>query len=467
MDLHSGMYVSANVCLVRQLGEGGMGSVWVADHLSLNTRVAVKFVSAELVKTDPTIIERFKREAALCAQIKSPHVVQTFDHGVMADGRPYIVMELLEGESLQDRIERTGPLSLAETKAVINQTCKALGRAHKLGIVHRDIKPDNLFLTPDEDEPFLLKVLDFGIAKQTGLPQVSKMTSTGSMVGTPEYMSPEQVLSGNSIDFRSDLWAIAVVAYHCLTAMVPFQAETLGSLCVAIAHARFRPARELRPELLPAVDRWFSRALAVDPKDRHASSRELAQTFAYALSPNETIDDFTTGDGVAALAATIGATPEESSRRSAAGGAAPEIVHGMAPRTPSPTAMSATVLGPSPKGGMGRTVGVVAATLALGGAGAYFFYAAPPRDTAAANAADVASSGEAAQSSPSTPTAATAPPVPTTEPALAVPSAEASASAAVAPSLAPRPARAPSPATGQGTTAPARSTTTGPVDRGF
>jgi serine/threonine-protein kinase len=252
------------------------------------------------VKTDPTIIERFKREAALCAQIKSPHVVQTFDHGVMQDGRPYIVMELLEGESLQQRLERLGPLGFDDAKAVINQTCKALSRAHKLGIVHRDIKPDNLFLTPDEDEPFLLKVLDFGIAKQTGLPQAVKMTSTGSMVGTPEYMSPEQVLSGNSIDFRSDLWAVGVVAYHCLTGAVPFQAETLGSLCVAIANGRFRRASELRGDLLPSVDRWFERALALDATRRHGSAKELAQSFAMALTPHATLEELSLGEGVVA-----------------------------------------------------------------------------------------------------------------------------------------------------------------------
>ena len=132
MDLHSGMYVSANVCLVRQLGEGGMGSVWVADHLSLNTRVAVKFVSAELVKTDPTIIERFKREAALCAQIKSPHVVQTFDHGVMADGRPYIVMELLEGEDLDARLRRVTWMTPEQVAPLLVQICSALQVAHVL-----------------------------------------------------------------------------------------------------------------------------------------------------------------------------------------------------------------------------------------------------------------------------------------------------------------------------------------------
>src|SRR5690606_7201408 len=152
MELLPGTQVTDNVRLVAVLGEGGMGSVWVADHLSLKTRVAVKFLSAELVREDPNMLERFNREAALSARIKSPYVVQTFDHGVMRDGRPFIVMELLEGESLADRLERTRMLPLPEAVEVVSQVGKALSKAHKLGIVHRDIKPDNLFLTYDDDE---------------------------------------------------------------------------------------------------------------------------------------------------------------------------------------------------------------------------------------------------------------------------------------------------------------------------
>lgn len=359
-----------------------MGSVWVAEHRSLNTRVAVKFVSAELVKAEPTVVERFTREAALAAQIKSPHVVQTLDHGVMNDGRPYIVMELLEGESLQQRLERVGPLGFDELRAVVTQTCKALGKAHRLGIVHRDIKPDNLFLTPDEDEPFLLKVLDFGIAKQTGLPQVSKMTSTGSMIGTPQYMSPEQVLSGNTVDFRTDLWAVAVVAYHCLTGDIPFDGETLGSLCVAIANGRFPPPSTRRPGLSSEVDRWFSRALAVDREKRFGSAKELAQSFALALNPQATIADFTTDE--VGLGATI-ADPRASSPMLQAPGSA---VGPMSPlqsaapasfvaaRTPAPATFSPSrdVGASSPA----RTLGMIAVGgAALLGGLAYFFLAAP------------------------------------------------------------------------------------------
>jgi serine/threonine-protein kinase len=287
MDFAPGTQVTDKVRLVDLLGQGGMGSVWVADHLSLRTRVAVKFLSADLVKKDPNMRERFNREAALSAQIKSPHVVQIFDHGVMEDGHPYIVMELLDGETLAQRLERDRILSLAHAKLVISQTAKALMRAHKLGIVHRDIKPDNIFLTVDEDEELFVKVLDFGIAKQVGLPKVSAVTGTGMMVGTPEYMSPEQVLSARNVDLRSDLWALGVVSYHCLTGGVPFSGETLGSLCVAIANGEFVPPSRYRRELPPSIDEWFRRALSKEPTARFDSAKEMAAAFSSLLGSGE------------------------------------------------------------------------------------------------------------------------------------------------------------------------------------
>ncbi len=146
MEPRRGTKVTPNVKLDRLLGQGGMGSVWTADHLTLGTQVAVKFIDPELVKEHPTLRSRFTREAKAAAVIKSPHVVRVFDHGEVEDGTSFIVMELLEGESLFDRLERAGPLSFSETVELLSQTAKALRKAHKLGIVHRDLKPDNLFL---------------------------------------------------------------------------------------------------------------------------------------------------------------------------------------------------------------------------------------------------------------------------------------------------------------------------------
>ena len=171
MPLGPGHAVTPNIRLVRELGEGGMGSVWVAEHTTLHTEVAVKFVHDEMATE--TLLKRFSREASLAAQIKSPHVVQTYDHGATDEGMPYIVMELLEGESLQDRLKR-GPLDARKTAMVVAQVCKALSKAHAIEIVHRDLKPANLFLVESGYEVFV-KVLDFGIAKQTG--ELSKKTA--------------------------------------------------------------------------------------------------------------------------------------------------------------------------------------------------------------------------------------------------------------------------------------------------
>ena len=282
MELRAGSHVTPNVRLVSLLGTGGMGSVWVADHLGLVTQVAVKFVSKELLESDTTIVARFNREAALSAQIRSPHVVQIHDHGFTDDGTPFIVMELLDGETLTERIDRKGTLTLSDCGQLITQTSKALARAHRLGIVHRDIKPDNLFLVESEFELFF-KVLDFGIAKQRKMPSVAPVTVTGAMIGTPEFMSPEQVLSAKDVDHRSDLWALGVVAYYALTLRVPFTGETLGSLCVAIASGKFTPPSALRPGVPKTIDGWFAQAFAVDPKDRFQSAREMAVAYAEAL----------------------------------------------------------------------------------------------------------------------------------------------------------------------------------------
>jgi serine/threonine-protein kinase len=277
-----GTQIGANVRLDRMLSEGGMGSIWVADHLTLGTQVAVKFIASDLVENSG-MLARFQLEATSAAQIKSPHVVQVFDHGVTDEGQPYIVMELLHGEDLDMRIERLGKLSLAETALVMRHACKALSAAHKLRLVHRDIKPANLFVVETDGELFV-KVLDFGIAKRRAdSGDVTGVTNTGAMVGTPHFMSPEQVTSSRHADPSADLWAVAVVAYNCLLGRRPFEGETVGALCIAIHAGRFLLPSEIAPTLPPALDAWFERALARDPAARFTSAKELSDTFAACL----------------------------------------------------------------------------------------------------------------------------------------------------------------------------------------
>jgi serine/threonine-protein kinase len=281
--MHPGTLIGQNVRLIRVLGEGGMGSVWLAEHLTLRTHVAVKFMSEVLAK-DPEARARFSAEAAAAASVKSPHIVQMFDHGVSA-GRPYIVMEHLSGETLAARLERVTRLSPEETAEVVRQTCKGLAKAHAAGIVHRDIKPENLFLTAEDGE-LCVKVLDFGIARVGG--EDASRTQTGSMIGTPLYMSPEQVKSVRGVDARSDLWSLAVVVYRTLTGHMPFDGETAGAIFIAIDSAPVVPPSAHVPALGVSMDAWQRRALERDREARFGSARELSDAFMAAVaSPHE------------------------------------------------------------------------------------------------------------------------------------------------------------------------------------
>ncbi|AKT42556.1 serine/threonine-protein kinase [Chondromyces crocatus] len=281
MGLQVGYQVTPHVRLLRLLKAGGMGSVWAAEHLALQTQVAVKFIATNSAHI-PAMVTRFKREATYTAQIKSPHVVQVHDHGVTEGGLPFIVMELLEGEALDERLMRGGPLPPFEVAQVLGQLCKVLGRAHQLGIIHRDIKLSNVFLL-DADGDVFTKLLDFGVAKQKG-DKGPQVTAGGDLVGTVVYMSPEQLNDAREVDARSDLWSLGVVAYRALTGELPFRKEGgLGSLLMAVNAGYFTPVSELRPELPSVLDDWFLRALARDPAERFSNAREMSEAFDVAV----------------------------------------------------------------------------------------------------------------------------------------------------------------------------------------
>lgn len=275
--------VTPNVRLTRPLNEGGMGAVWVADHLALRTQVVVKFITGDLAK-NPDALARFEREAAAASQVKSPHVVQTFDHGFTQDGIPYIVMELLEGEDLGDHLEAKGAMSPAEVVSVVSQLGRALDKAHGKGIVHRDIKPNNIFLTEGEGGDFFVKLLDFGIAKGVDMPRIDSATRTGAVMGSPFYMSPEQIVGAKEIGPKSDLWAVGVVAFEALTGVRPFDAETMGALAIQIHGGPLPKPSEKMPGLSTAVDAWFERACSRDPAGRFSTCKELAEGLGRALA---------------------------------------------------------------------------------------------------------------------------------------------------------------------------------------
>src|SRR6185369_12731058 len=211
--------------LLEQLGQGGMGQVWRAEHLLLRAEVAVKLMNPELGRSREGL-NRFLREAQAAAALRSPHVVQILDYGVHR-GMPYFAMELLEGESLRTRLRRVGRLNSNETGSLFLQLGRAISRAHDAGIIHRDLKPDNIFIVRD-DEDESVKVLDFGIAKLHAS-SADRPTGGGTRgvtpLGTPYYMSPEQLVGSRQLDCRSDVWAIGVMAFECLVGRKPFDAR--------------------------------------------------------------------------------------------------------------------------------------------------------------------------------------------------------------------------------------------------
>jgi serine/threonine-protein kinase len=273
--------VAGKYRLTELLGRGGMGSVWAGIHTTLGTRVAVKFIDAEHVDS-PEARQRFENEARAAASLRSKHVVEVYDHGVMEDGRPFIVMELLAGEPLDRRLDRVGRLPAKDTSRLVTMVCRALSKAHAAGIVHRDLKPENVFLVwDDEDGADVAKVVDFGIAKFTD--QVmgpSSATRTGSVLGTPYYMSPEQARGLRSVDFRSDLWSVGVIAFRCVTGRLPFEGEAVGDVLVKLCTAPIPVPSAYAPDLPPAFDAWIQRALAREPEGRFQSAPELAGALA-------------------------------------------------------------------------------------------------------------------------------------------------------------------------------------------
>lgn len=271
--------------LVRRLARGGMGSVWLAKHQSLDSEVAVKLMSPSLTET-PTALSRFEREAKASAQLRSPHIVRVQDYGI-EDESPFMVLELLHGEDLGQRLDRRGRLPIDEVVQINTQICKALSVAHDAGIVHRDLKPSNIFLAREGSDE-VVKLFDFGIARETRTQLVDERTSSGVVLGSPHHMSPEQA-QGMSVDHRSDLWSLGVVLFRALTGQRPFDGDNMTAVMLSVVTKPIPMATELCPDLPAPLDRFFARALSRDVERRFTSATAMSEALA-AIARGESAD---------------------------------------------------------------------------------------------------------------------------------------------------------------------------------
>jgi len=279
--------------ITREIGRGGMAAVYEAENIDIGKRVAVKVLAAELI-TSRVVRERFLREARATAAIRSPYICDVYDVGEF-EGRPFLVMELLEGESLYDRMTRVRRLDVNLTLDITTQTAKGLAKAHSANIVHRDLKPENLFLTKNEDGQLVAKLLDFGLAKfytpTGGTEQQARLTREGALFGTPAYMSPEQAKGRGEVDFRSDLWALACIVYECLTGHTVWNVDQGVAMILAqVASAPIPVPSRLRSDLPPNFDLWFKKALSRDPDQRYQSAREFIVALADSLTPDSPVN---------------------------------------------------------------------------------------------------------------------------------------------------------------------------------
>ena len=268
--------VIGNYRVSRELGRGGMGMVYAAEHVQLGRPAALKMLLPQL-SADPTIVQRFFNEARAASAIEHPGIVAVYDYGTHTNGGAYIVMELLKGESLQQRLSR-GPMSPSEAASIVAQVAGALAAAHARGIVHRDLKPDNIFLVPNElvAGGIQVKVLDFGIAKLAGEQSGGMKTQTGALIGTPAYMSPEQCMGRSDLDHRTDLYSLGCVFYHMLCGRPPFVSDQ-GTGMILAAHMRdaAEDPRAISAGVPAPLAAITMRLLEKDPAKRYQTAAEV------------------------------------------------------------------------------------------------------------------------------------------------------------------------------------------------
>ena len=330
-----GSIIADRYHILRKLGEGGMGQVYLAEHIKMGRKSAIKVMNPSMSQ-DPDAIGRFNREAANASRITNNNVAAIYDFGETPEGLIYLAMEYVEGEPLTKVMEQTGALAPDRAANITRQVAEALDAAHDIGIVHRDLKPDNIMIAKHRDGSDMVKVVDFGIAKAQGGGDGQKVTKTGLVVGTPEYMSPEQ-LAGDALDGRSDIYTLALVTFHMLTGLLPFPSTTLQESMIMRLTDRPRTLAEMRPDgswpepLQAALDRALKRK--AEERYQHATEFSTDLTRAVAGMPSGA----TVVGAVPAVAATGGAMPSTAVRNAAATGT-------RAPSMPNTTPTASPIL---------------------------------------------------------------------------------------------------------------------------
>jgi serine/threonine protein kinase len=281
----TGQVLDQRYQIARKLGEGGMSYVYQAQEIETGRSVAVKILIPRLSR-DPSSVERLRREATIATRLNHPNVCPILRLGETSDRLLYLVMPYLEGEPLSEHETRRGPFPLAEGIPLLVQVCHGLAHAHDLQIIHRDLKPENVMLVPDPDAAtgFRAVVMDFGLAKERRAgPDVVKLTATGIVLGTPEFMSPEQI-RGKPLDGRSDVYALAILAFELFTGQLPFSGKSAQETMIARLRGAPLNLREVKPDLPAKLEGVIGKALAVNPDERYASMAELAHAFETAAS---------------------------------------------------------------------------------------------------------------------------------------------------------------------------------------
>ena len=278
-----GSVIADRYHILKKLGEGGMGTVYLAEHVKMGRKSALKVMNPGM-NTDPDAIARFNREASNASRLSHPNICGIYDFGETTDGIIYLAMEFIEGSSLTALIEKAGQLPPSRAASIIHQTADALQVAHDAGIVHRDLKPDNIMVAKNRDGTDLVKVVDFGIAKASSS-DAQKVTKTGMVVGTPEYMSPEQ-LAGDKLDGRSDLYSLGLVAFNCLTGVLPFAAETAQEAMIMRLTDKPRSLADVRPDVSwpAALQATLDKALVRDVDERYKSAAQFGREFSAAIA---------------------------------------------------------------------------------------------------------------------------------------------------------------------------------------